>query len=188
MAQHPITHTTLISVLSAAVLAVALTACSSPSVPADQPTNGPTAGAEQPSDAPAGTGDFVPDDAWFAAVDDARTSLSDFLGFWDAQDCTMDKVVAGDFNCNIQISGIVQGVNDLAPLLADTVNIAPDSTASIAGLEGSAPTAAQAATDTAAYSDAVCDFAPDDACIPLGDTLVASATALSVEIAGWDAP
>lgn len=100
----------------------------------------------------------------------------------------MDKVVAGDFNCNIQISGIVQGVNDLAPLLADTVNIAPDSAASIAGLEGSAPTAAKAATDTAAYSDAVCDFAPDDACIPLGDTLVASATALSVEIAGWDAP
>jgi hypothetical protein len=184
MPQHTTLHTTLISALSAAVLAVALTACSSPSVPADEATSG----ADQPSDVPAGTGDFVPDDAWFTAVDDARTSLTDFLGFWEAQDCTMDKVVAGDFNCNIQISGIVQGVNDLNPLLADTVNIAPDSAASIAGLESSAPTAAQAASDTAAYSDAVCDFAPDDACIPLGDAVVASATALSVEIAGWNAP
>ena len=188
MAQHPILHTTLISALSAAALVVALTACSSPSVPADGPADEPTAGADQPSDAPSGTGDFVPDDPWFTAVDDARTSLTDFLGFWDSQNCTMDKVVAGDFNCNIQISGIVQGVNDLNPLLADTVNIAPDSAASIAGLEGSAPTAAQAATDTAAHSDAVCDFAPDDACIPLGDAVVASATALSVEIAGWNAP
>lgn len=177
-------HTTLISALSAAVLAVALTACSSPSVPADEPTSG----ADQPTEAPVGTGDFVPDDAWFTAVDDGRSSLSEYLGFWDAQDCTMETVIGGDFNCNIQISGVIEAVNDLAPLLAKTADIAPDSIASIAGLEGSAPVSAQAAKDTAAYSDAVCDFAPDDACQPLGDALIESARALSAEIEGWNAP
>ncbi len=188
MPQHPIQHATLISVLSVAVLAVALTACSAPSLPADGPADDPTAGADQSSDAPAGRGDFVPDDTWFTAVDDARTSLTDFLGFWDAQDCTMETVIGGDFNCNIQISGVIEAVNDLAPLLAKVVDIAPDSAASIAGLEGSAPVSAQAAKDTAAYTDAVCDFAPDDACQPLGDVLIESARALSAEIEGWNAP
>jgi hypothetical protein len=78
----------------------------------------------------------------------------------------------------------VQGVNDLAPLLAD-VNIAPDSTASIAGLGRPRPRRRQRPTPLPTPMPSATSH--DDACIP-GDAVVASATALSVEIAGWDAP
>lgn len=175
-------HISLYAALSAAVLAVTLTACSTPTpAPMDEPT-------ETPVETPVGTGDWTPDAAWFDSVTERKGFLHDYVGYWDAQSCTMDKVIGGDFNCNIQISGLTEGINDLNDLLAQTVDIAPDSVALIEGLDDAAATAAAGAENTAAYSDLVCDFSPDDSCAEPGDALVESARELDAALAGWTAP
>src|SRR6187431_1726309 len=125
----------LASAASAAILVLALSGCAGGSTGAPDPVTSPepTTPAE-----PVGTGDFVPDDVWTGGLDAARTSLNEYVGWWAAQDCSYAKVIEGDFNCTIHLSGIQEGIGAVEPFLAEVVNIAPGSEDLVAGLEDAA--------------------------------------------------
>lgn len=175
--------TTAFAALTAAALALSLAACSTPAPsPSDEPEPTPTA------DVPVGTGDFTPDADWFAALDVAIADFTYYVESWDNQSCDMDKVIGGDFNCTIHISGIQGGIGDLAPLLADVVDVTPESAEQVADLVDAAALAPAADEARAAYTDQVCDFSPDEACVEPGDAMVAAGKELQAALAGWVPP
>jgi hypothetical protein len=177
-------NTSLVAALSAAVLALTLAACSTGSVsPADDP--GPT---DVPVEQPTGTGDWTPDEEWFASVEERTSWLDDYVGYWDAQECTMEKVIDGDFNCNIHISGLTEGIDDLDELLAQTINVTADALPQVEGLENARQAAAAGAELTAAYRDASCDFLPEEACAETGEAIARSAHELDAALEGWARP
>jgi hypothetical protein len=172
------------SALSVAALALALTACAGPTPgPAVDP--GPT---DPPVEQPTGTGDWTPDEEWFASLEERTTWLHDYVGFWDAQSCTMDKVISGDFNCNIHISGLTEGIDDLDALLAETIDVTSDALPQVEGLADARESASAGAELTDAYRDGGCDFTPDEACAETGEAVVRSAQALDEALQGWTRP
>lgn len=174
----------LTAALSATLLALALTACSSPAPgPAEPADQTPTSAAD-----PVGTGDWTPDDAWFASLDERTTWLDNYVGYWDAQECDMAKVIDGDFNCNIQISGLIEGIDDLDALLVQTVDVTAADAATVEGLADARRAAADGATHTTAYLATSCDLLPDDSCTDVGDALVQSARDLDAALATWTKP
>jgi hypothetical protein len=177
-------NTPLVAALSAAVLAFTLAACASPSIaPADD--SGPT---DAPIEQPTGTGDWTPDEEWFASVEERTSWLGDYVGYWDAQECTMEKVIGGDFNCNIHISGLTEGIDDLDELLALTVDVTADALPQVEGLEDARQAASAGAELTADYRDASCDFLPEEACAETGDAIARSAHELDSALQGWTRP
>lgn len=173
----------LAAVLPAVALAAALAACSTPSAgPAPEPSVTPTA------ETPVGTGDFVPDEEWFAGLDEARNGLGEYVGWWNTQKCTYQQVIDGDFNCSIHIAGIQEQVLAVQSYLVDVVDIAPGSEDLVADLPEAASRSAEAAAAAEAFSDSGCDFSPGESCTDGADLLVSLATALDVALAGWETP
>jgi hypothetical protein len=173
-------HTLLATAVSTSALALLLAGCSTPA-PAPAP-------AEPTVEAPQGTGDWTPDDAWFDSVAERTEWLHTYVGYWDAQVCTMDKVISGDFNCSIHISGLTEGVDDLNDLLAKTIDGTPEAADQVDGLQDATAAAVQGAEATAAYSAANCDLAPAEDCTEPGDAIVAAARDLDSALAGWTRP
>ncbi|MGX5680736.1 hypothetical protein [Schumannella luteola] len=175
----------LSSAVAAVIIAGALAGCSSPS---GSPEPGSDPSPTAPMDAPVGTGEFVPDEDWFAGLDAARSGLEEYVGWWGTQECTYQKVIDGDFNCTIHISGIQEQVLAVDSYLVDVVNIAPGSQDLVAGLQETAAVSAEAAAAAEALSTSGCDFSPGESCTSGADALVDLAGQLDVALAGWETP
>lgn len=172
----------LASALSAVALAGALVgalaACAAPA-----PSSSPS-----PSAAPVGTGDFVPDNAWFEALDTADDGLAEYVGWWLMQECTYKKVVEGDFNCTIHLSGIQEQVVAVDAQLVDVADVAPEAADLVEGLQDAAAVSAEAAAAAKAFSDSGCDLSPGDSCTEGAEQLVDLGGQVQEALAGWEPP